>query len=590
MGILSPLYVPTVMNTHRSCHFCNASAIGEADCPPEAVREEYEEATTLIGSNGRKEDVDSSECSRTEPYYQVLVRLDNTRSHLLHFSHSFSSDDILQDLSLATRIPAHLLYLHTPLPLDTPPHLLFLSAFTKIPIQGGKGGFGTLLKGQSKQAAAKTTVDFGACRDLSGRRLRHVNDEILLRKWKIYQEQLRQLSQISSSVQGDSDDDGGDSKRKRLEIEIERIRTESGLHNWNLMVPNWSEISGSGGTAHPSFQKKQERIIKRELEEYWRDIHKKQEEQQYEKQKRHEALQSYLNPLSENQEDKMKRAIRAGLKKKCGKSIKEENTDLDHWNEEEEDVETPQKKPKMEQNDEWNNYVTVLSGDVVLDMNCTMQSLGSMKPSAETIDPNSIDTAKQNSDVTLGSMVYLQSKANFSTVCSMLPSTHIMPWMHSISTFHGSYFEVKIVSEGVAQIGWADVIGVQEESQETPSKFRPSSDSGDGVGDDKYSYGYDGGRGLIFHNGEEQEYGEILDDQHVNQSRRLWKQGDVVGCMLNAMGEIKFSINGIDQGLAFQAPSSTLLCPAISLNQDVIIGLRMGEPFEYPPGNNSHKD
>ena len=44
--------------------------------------------------------------------------------------------------------------------------------------QTGKGGFGTLLKGQSKQAGAKTTLDFGACRDLSGRRLRHVNDEI----------------------------------------------------------------------------------------------------------------------------------------------------------------------------------------------------------------------------------------------------------------------------------------------------------------------------------------------------------------------------------------------------------------------------
>ena len=51
-------------------------------------------------------------------------------------------------------------------------------------IRGGKGGFGTLLRGQSKQAGARTTVDFGACRDLSGRRLRHVNDEIKLRKWR----------------------------------------------------------------------------------------------------------------------------------------------------------------------------------------------------------------------------------------------------------------------------------------------------------------------------------------------------------------------------------------------------------------------
>ena len=51
-------------------------------------------------------------------------------------------------------------------------------------LKGGKGGFGTLLKGQSRQAGAKTTTDFGACRDLQGRRLRHVNDEIKLRKWR----------------------------------------------------------------------------------------------------------------------------------------------------------------------------------------------------------------------------------------------------------------------------------------------------------------------------------------------------------------------------------------------------------------------
>lgn len=29
----------------------------------------------------------------------------------------------------------------------------------------------------------KKTTDFGACRDLYGRRLRHVNDEIRLKKW-----------------------------------------------------------------------------------------------------------------------------------------------------------------------------------------------------------------------------------------------------------------------------------------------------------------------------------------------------------------------------------------------------------------------
>ncbi|CAM9237792.1 unnamed protein product [Discosporangium mesarthrocarpum] len=34
------------------------------------------------------------------------------------------------------------------------------------------------------QAGKKPTRDFGACRDLQGRRLRHVNDEIRLQKWQ----------------------------------------------------------------------------------------------------------------------------------------------------------------------------------------------------------------------------------------------------------------------------------------------------------------------------------------------------------------------------------------------------------------------
>lgn len=34
------------------------------------------------------------------------------------------------------------------------------------------------------QAGAKPTTDFGACRDLQGRRLRHVNDEVRLQKWQ----------------------------------------------------------------------------------------------------------------------------------------------------------------------------------------------------------------------------------------------------------------------------------------------------------------------------------------------------------------------------------------------------------------------
>lgn len=82
-------------------------------------------------------------------------------------------------------------------------------------IRGGKGGFGTLLKGQSKQAGAKLTTDFGACRDLQGRRLRHVNDEIKLRKW-------REMEKRKLAGENIHDD--------------EFWKTPSGLYNWHLMT------------------------------------------------------------------------------------------------------------------------------------------------------------------------------------------------------------------------------------------------------------------------------------------------------------------------------------------------------------------
>lgn len=82
-------------------------------------------------------------------------------------------------------------------------------------ILGGKGGFGTLLKGQSRQAGARLTTDFGACRDLQGRRLRHVNDEIKLRKWR----DMERRKQEGEKVADD-----------------ELWKTPSGLYNWHLMT------------------------------------------------------------------------------------------------------------------------------------------------------------------------------------------------------------------------------------------------------------------------------------------------------------------------------------------------------------------
>jgi hypothetical protein len=60
---------------------------------------------------------------------------------------------------------------------------------------GGKGGFGAMLR--TAGARGVKTTNFDACRDLNGRRLRHVNAEAQLREWdaKAEERKLKQQQQ-----------------------------------------------------------------------------------------------------------------------------------------------------------------------------------------------------------------------------------------------------------------------------------------------------------------------------------------------------------------------------------------------------------
>lgn len=93
-----------------------------------------------------------------------------------------------------------------------------------IRTNGGKGGYGAMLRSMAKQSGKKPTTDFGACRDLSGRRLRHVNDEIILQKWK-------------------------DAREKGETFDPYQI-TRTGIDMWFLPAPGWTE-----GFSKPSHRK-----------------------------------------------------------------------------------------------------------------------------------------------------------------------------------------------------------------------------------------------------------------------------------------------------------------------------------------------
>lgn len=100
-------------------------------------------------------------------------------------------------------------------------------------LKGGKGGFGAMLRSMGKGAGCKPTTNFGACRDLNGRRLRHVNQQVAMEKWN-------------------KEKEGLEKKRKEgmSDKELEEMKTASGIAGWHLAVPAWAEGLKKAGKEH----------------------------------------------------------------------------------------------------------------------------------------------------------------------------------------------------------------------------------------------------------------------------------------------------------------------------------------------------
>jgi len=124
--------------------------------------------------------------------YQILVRLLDGRTRCLRFTTpSVSGAALLDAVATLSRVPAAALRLVAGR-LDVSPSSVltsaadgqFPSASALLRLRGGKGGFGSLLRGAASKAGQNKTSNFDACRDINGRRLRHVNAERRLEEWK----------------------------------------------------------------------------------------------------------------------------------------------------------------------------------------------------------------------------------------------------------------------------------------------------------------------------------------------------------------------------------------------------------------------
>ena len=528
--------------------------------------------------------------------------------------------------------------------LNNTPIILIITLHPKITaIRGGKGGFGTLLRGQSRQAGAKRTVDFGACRDLSGRRLRHVNDELKLRKWKELEE-AKKRSSSSSRIHGATAAGGGSdaataatSHHHLAEMELSSLRTPSGIRNWHLSIPSWSDMASTSNKG----RRKTEKQLEREVRGYQTKEERVRMEQERKRMDRENSVLEYVR-RGEKEGERISSSLSSSSSMGGGAvaSVKEEilahylkkrkmdglvrgSTSSvgklksgDDGKEEEESASISERLfsvDEQQRGGSMSSYLMTLSGD-----------LSVLEPPPLTTTMTTTTTTGETMSLRLPpppppTLQRIQSQSDFATAVVLLDAVKLRDISSGGGLVcddgtkkekrgRGVYIEYTIQTAGLAQIGWIRGPSSSSSNGSTVA-FLPNSDTGDGVGDDAASYGYDGSRGLLFHGGGEEEetaYGPSLEDSSSGIVGG-WKSGDVLGSYMKyssssetgtsennlAMDsersttiEIGYTLNGLHLGVAFTVPlvaedDIPNFYPALSLNLDEVVDVNIGPEFAY---------
>mmetsp|Transcript_52661 Transcript_52661/g.111858 ORF Transcript_52661/g.111858 Transcript_52661/m.111858 type:complete len:445 (-) Transcript_52661:94-1428(-) len=185
--------------------------------------------------------------------------------------------------------------------------------------------------------------------------------------------------------------------------------------------------------------------------------------------------------------------------------------------------------------------------------------------------------------------IRIQSQSDFATVVILL-NVSKMEESSGGAKKRGVYLEHTLRTAGLAQVGWIRTPAVGGDANDgAAATFLPNSDTGDGVGDDAASFGYDGSRGLKFHDGKEVAYGRVENGGEKRPAE--WKAGDVLGCWCRYADaddgkaiEIGYALNGVELGVAFapQAEGGPFgYYPALSLNLNEVVDVNVGPDFAF---------
>ncbi len=436
-----------------------------------------------------------------------------------------------------------------------------------IGISGGKGGFGAQLRSLAKQRGKKRTVNFGACRDLSGRRLRHVNDEILLNKWK-------------------------EAKDKGEIFEVEQD-TASGISLWFLSAPAWADkVKTDKRKKFRNAKYKTDICInwKRARERghvpvgasiHWgcsrgrrceyahgdsdlRGVAKDnamEEAKNAESRKFHEEKDAYMRPMGAiKDEQEVTDLVLAGMRAAKRAKLTSSSSSLPSA------ASVP--VPILPVSQASSTTIISTGGDDIeagdrVEVFQVVSGQALVERSHSLPSPQFLSTPSTENKEEQHTAGYVVIGA--SPFCTVL--------LPQLTVCEGSwYLQLSLLSDGLMQLGWAaDSFTCVEE--------------GDGVGDDKYSWAYDGYRQQAWHAGQGVSYGP--------QTGAIWQAGDIVTMAISifVLGdggrqvEMSFLRNGESLGKAFSFLASADMLsfvPALSLEEGESLAVTSDSVYWLP--------
>lgn len=392
-----------------------------------------------------------------------------------------------------------------------------------IDVAGGKGGFGAQLRSLAKQKGRKQTTDFGACRDLSGRRLRNINHEIILAKWK------------------EAHDKG-----EQLNIDQE---TPTGINLWFMAAPTWAD------TVKDSKQKiyLKNRIKTRVCGDWERSRAEKTASQLKNLPLHWGCPRGFRCPFAHGEEDlrgaSKEQILEGKVEAKRNEAILAKEAYL---------------KPLCDAAEsQASSSIADSVAEGLLLQNATKKSKlhGSATHSGQLYDQEEVAQGKveignNGVEVTNGQVIVSISPDGLGLIgTSNFGSTIVRNFVcKEIGEY---YYEAELSTEGLMQIGWCrdpswTVVG---------NGNGESTSETNGVGDDENSWGYDGMRQILLHSGSEvpcvlrgestgstsftnittrglsnssHSGNAISNEQSSSSSASMsWELGDSVGCLLS---------------------------------------------------------